>query len=40
MVTAYFLTATIVCLWTYRQTRAAAQNIRAARKTLADPWVE
>ena len=38
MVTAYFITATILCLWAYSQTRATARNIRSSRQALNDTW--
>ncbi|WP_269149750.1 hypothetical protein [Ruegeria lacuscaerulensis] len=37
MATAYFATATLLSLWIYCQTRAAARNIRAARALVNDP---
>ncbi|CUH46084.1 hypothetical protein RUA4292_00248 [Ruegeria atlantica] len=38
MMTAYFITATILCLWVYWQTRATARDIRSSRKSFRDPW--
>lgn len=29
---AYFITATILCFWVYRQTRRTAKNIRTSRR--------
>ncbi len=37
MVTAYFITATLVCLWAYLQTRQAARSIRVNRNNLENP---
>ncbi|WP_159453851.1 hypothetical protein [Ruegeria meonggei] len=37
MATAYFITASILCLCAYHQTRTAARNIRDARGTLGNP---
>ena len=37
MVAAYFLTAAIVSIWAYTQTRIAARNIRASRGSLPCP---
>ncbi|WP_256368353.1 hypothetical protein [Ruegeria sp. HKCCA5491] len=37
MAVAYFVTATVLCLWMYLQTRAAARKIRLARDQLTDP---
>lgn len=37
MATAYFVTAGLVCLWAYCQTRLAARSIRAARDEVSDP---
>ncbi|WP_170573360.1 hypothetical protein [Ruegeria atlantica] len=37
MATAYFLTAAILSIWAYTQTRAVARNIRIARGTLPCP---
>ncbi len=37
MVTAYFLTATILSIWVYFQTRTTARNIRDARDALPCP---
>ncbi len=36
MVTAYFITATCLCLWLYWQTRSAARSIRDGRTHDAD----
>lgn len=37
MVTAYFITASLLCIWLYRQTRQAARSIRVNRTNLKDP---
>ncbi len=37
MVTAYFITATLLCLWAYRQTRQTARSIRVNRDQLENP---
>ncbi len=37
MVTAYFITATLLCVWFYRQTRHAARSIRVNRNNLKNP---
>ncbi len=37
MATAYFVTATILSIWVYAQTRTTAHNIRQARTKLRDP---
>ncbi len=37
MVTAYFITATLLFLWAYRQTRTAARSIRNNRQHLENP---
>lgn len=39
MVTAYFITATILCIWAYSHTRTTARNIRTSRKSLRDPLI-
>ena len=40
MATAYFVTATLVCIWAYHQTRTTAHNIRVNRKSISDPLDE
>jgi hypothetical protein len=37
MATAYFITATLLCLWVYRQTRHTARTIRVNRSDLKNP---
>ncbi len=37
MVIAYFITATILCIWAYTHTRATARSIRSSRRSLKDP---
>ena len=37
MAIAYFITASILCLWMYRQTRQTARTIRVNRKELGNP---
>lgn len=37
MVTAYFLTSTILTIWAYFQTRTTARNIRVARGSKSCP---
>ncbi len=35
---AYFFTASILCLWVYRQTRRSAKNIRRSRRSHANTF--
>ncbi|EEE39137.1 hypothetical protein RKLH11_2983 [Rhodobacteraceae bacterium KLH11] len=37
MLTAYFITASILFIWVYRQTRFAAKAIRRKRRNMANP---
>ncbi|SDW69449.1 hypothetical protein SAMN05444358_1011523 [Ruegeria halocynthiae] len=37
MLTAYFITSAILCIWMYRQTRHAAKSIRSNRRNIANP---
>ncbi len=38
MVTAYFITASLLFVWCYRQTRLAAKAIRRKRRRMQDQW--
>ncbi|WP_425081086.1 hypothetical protein [Ruegeria arenilitoris] len=40
MITAYFLTSTILTIWAYSQTRATARNIRVARGSKSCPLTD
>lgn len=33
---AYFITATVICVWAYRQTRRTAKTIRTSRRKAGD----
>ena len=37
MTIAYFITATVLCLWLYRQTRSTARTIRDNRQSVDNP---
>lgn len=37
MLTAYFVTASLLCIWVYRQTRLTAKGIRSNRRDIANP---
>lgn len=37
MLIAYFVTASILCVWLYRQTRLSAKKVRSNRRHLPNP---